>query len=1151
MPQSRITLHNSEQAQILCVSMCVLMLCAAFLLYACSRPEPQRAPVALTPPTAVPASGLYRTLPKQIVLNATSDTTPHYRWDHGEAQPYTEPIATPTEGPPHRILHIWTEDTSGHRSPTRQEHYVEIPKAPQVEFLGLDSTVMGPTDSATLRWRSSTHDATYTIDVTNSGWGPGKQLAQGTVGSHQIQETPIPGKALRAGENRLWLRVTDTAGVTAAISSLLTLEATPALTRVWPPSGVYGQPQNVRLINSRPATVYYTTDGSEPALNSARYTGPIHIDHTTKLRFFSVDAHGNQAAIQQALFTIQPDTVSIAPGSPAPHDASSTADLTFTWQSDRTGTYRILLQYPHKQVTVQQGSVESNQNIRSTITRNFLSPGSGQIRIEVRPEKGQPGHITFPITLYYEEHFADTRYLDQSATTAAWDINVQQVRLSRGPQHLSTYPTRGRSRQVVVRDDHAYLANGTGGLHILDVTKPDQPRRVGRFNPHGTATAVAVYADHVYMAAGGSGLIIFDVTQPSIPHPVATVPVRGAASDIAIEPPYAYVGTQNGSLEIFDLATPLQPQRMGQINVGGRVVDLAIHEQTAYLACLDQGLIIVDIQDPTAPRLLHRWATPSAATGVSADANRVYVAADRIEVLDVSRPEAPTRIGTHYMQSAYGTALLPPYILAAAGTNGIQVTPMDERGPIISIPTGHYAARLAVQGTLAILADTRGGLSVIDLGTPSTPQVIAKLDNIGTIIDVAWSGTMAYLADDSQRSSLVVVDLSQPATPRVVGRYHSEATTDVALWQNWALLSDNAGRLQSVNIEQPTRPRLRHTLSLPGKSQRLALKPPYVFVASDSDGIHIVEVSASGELHLRQSLSIPGRALDIALTDRTAYVAAVEGGIQLIDIRTPTQSVLTIPYRHIDNQGDHIIRLSISGNRLYAIDTQRGLQILQRLKDGTLDLQHSFRVPQGAPWGLTTVGPYLFVTTLLSSLYTFDTTNISKPVLLSTLDTGGSALTASEGLLYIAVRGHRGVPGGLEIVDAFAQISERSFQLLKPYGVVSLPGHQPDTHQVYRSYIFHTPGMATSTVISQPGIPMHAARLSVHDFWGSPGQIQYALSNDGGAHWHPAEPGVWLNFPSTGEELRWRASLQTKDSVITPHLDQLHIDILDTAPPRP
>ena len=109
-----------------------------------------------------------------------------------------------------------------------------------------------------------------------------------------------------------------------------------------------------------------------------------------------------------------------------------------------------------------------------------------------------------------------------------------------------------------------------------------------------------------------------------------------------------------------------------------------------------------------------------------------------------------------------------------------------------------------------------------------------------------------------------------------------------------------------------------------------------------------------------------------------------------------------------DGQGDHIIRLTAVPGALYAIDNERGIQRLARAKDGTLQFQGSIQVPRGAPWGLTTVGPYLFVTTLLHSLYGLDLSTPSQPRLLSTTPYGGAALVADGPMLYVAVRGRRG-----------------------------------------------------------------------------------------------------------------------------------------------
>ena len=143
--------------------------------------------------------------------------------------------------------------------------------APAVpHYLGIDRTVLGLDEAAALRWRSTAVGATYALAVTQSGWGPGRLLAHGTVMSEGEQHTPITGKALRPGKPPL---------VTGArrcrrrgLGRLdLTVQATPATTRAWPAGGVFGQPQQVTLFAERPATIHFTTDGSLPTLDSPVY----------------------------------------------------------------------------------------------------------------------------------------------------------------------------------------------------------------------------------------------------------------------------------------------------------------------------------------------------------------------------------------------------------------------------------------------------------------------------------------------------------------------------------------------------------------------------------------------------------------------------------------------------------------------------------------------------------------------------------------------------------------------------------------------------------------------------------------------------------------------------------------------------------------
>ena len=1124
----------------------VIVACWSGLLPLGCRSAPPQGPGDLTPPhtTAIPAGGIFRVLPHEISLSADEAATIFYAWDGATAQRYTAPIRVPGAQTGLLTLTFWAQDTAGNRTPPRRAHYVLAPTVPHLEYLGIDRTVLGLEETSTLRWRSTAVGASYALAVTQSGWGPGRLLAHGSVTSEGEQHTPITGKALRPGANRLWLRVRDAAGVEASTALELTVQATPATVRAWPAGGVFGRPQQVTLLTERPATIYFTTDGSPPSLDSPRYTTPLRIERGTVLHYFSVDTYGNRAAPHQERYEIHPQAPTITLQTLSGDTVGGTAPVVFTWRSDMAGRYEVVLVHGHepRQVVVQQGTVQRHQAVHSTIAPDFVTAGTWRAQVWVRPETGKAGVMSFWLRAHYLETFAETRYLDTQSTTAAWDTAQRQVRLTRGPRLLATYQTRAHSHRVTGHGSYAYLANGRDGLHIVDVSNPHEPRQAGLFDPHGAAVALAKHDQFVYVAASDSGLAIFDVTAPAAPRLAAMLPFPGVTTDIAIAAPYAYVGTQQGVLYILDLTTPLQPRLMGEVAVEGRIVDIAVDAGVVYLACLDRGVAIVAVHTPQQPRLLQRWPTAAAATAVAVHGQQAYVVAGALDVLDVRRPEAPVLQKRRPLSGAYGVTLWPPYALLASGTDGVQVVSMDGHGTVHQSAMTRYATRLAVTDRHAFVADARGGLQVLDLARPTQPQFLARLDGIGSIVDVVVDGAFAYLADNRQGSGLVVVDIRAPAAPRVVARYHHESTIEVALWEGLALLGDAAGVLQVVDVRQPAQPRLLGVLALPGVPHRLALLPPYVLVAGGTAGLHVVDLTQPGLPRLRTTVPIAGQALDIALLESMAYIAAMEGGIQEVDCRNPLQPVPGVQYRHHDGAGDQIIRLLAEQQHLYAIDSQRGLQLLSRPAPGQVRLQGSFVAPEGALWALTMRWPYLFVTTVLHSLYVLDVTTPAQPRLLSTSPYGGADIYGAGQALYMALRGRRREPGGLRLVDAFTAVPHAMLPHLQARGVVTLPGADPENPLVNRAYTFNVPGVVQSLALSPPDVPIHTAVLQVQDFWGPAGRIAYELSNDGGAHWHQVEPGERYHFPQPGADLRWRATLVSTDPLTTPVLETVRLD---------
>ena len=61
---------------------------------------------------------------------------------------------------------------------------------------------------------------------------------------------------------------------------------------------------------------------------------------------------------------------------------------------------------------------------------------------------------------------------------------------------------------VAVSGAYAYVADGSGGLRVVDVSDPASPREVGSYGTPLYAYGVAVSGAYAYVADGSGGLVI-------------------------------------------------------------------------------------------------------------------------------------------------------------------------------------------------------------------------------------------------------------------------------------------------------------------------------------------------------------------------------------------------------------------------------------------------------------------------------------------------------------------------------------------------------------------------------------------------------------------------------------------------------------------
>jgi hypothetical protein len=207
------------------------------------------------------------------------------------------------------------------------------------------------------------------------------------------------------------------------------------------------------------------------------------------------------------------------------------------------------------------------------------------------------------------------------AYVAAGSTGLQVVDVSdrRAPRIIGSLDTPGNANDVRVVGNRAYIADGSAGLRIIDVTNPASPTFLAALDTPGEANDVVVVGNLAYVADGPSGLQIIDVSDPVVPRLVGTLDTPGTARGVDVSGNLAVIADGN-SLRIVDIGNPSSPVSRGSLTTTD-ARDVTVEGTIAYLADFNGSLKTIDFSTPTAPRLLA--TTTQSLGGILTDVAKV------------------------------------------------------------------------------------------------------------------------------------------------------------------------------------------------------------------------------------------------------------------------------------------------------------------------------------------------------------------------------------------------------------------------------------------------------------------------------------------------------------------------------------------------
>ena len=291
--------------------------------------------------------------------------------------------------------------------------------------------------------------------------------------------------------------------------------------------------------------------------------------------------------------------------------------------------------------------------------------------------------------------------------------------------------TDDQAMDVVVVDGYAYVADGEGGLVIINVSTPEIPFRAGTLDTAGFASGIAVSNGIACVADGTNGLVMVDVSNPFSPQELAVYNTPGEAVRVVIQGSYAYVadslGGLDGGLEIVDISNPNVPVKAGRHNtLNSRVTDVYVSGNFAFITTANNSIHRINISNVANPSSSGTMAIGDTSRknvfSVHGNGDYVFVgSADQaISVFDMdlnwvsSNPGFPTADEPDNVlpRDVYTVG---DYLYIAEGEGGLEVFNIsDINNPVqfIHYPTYGGGNGVFADGDYIYLADGESGLQI-------------------------------------------------------------------------------------------------------------------------------------------------------------------------------------------------------------------------------------------------------------------------------------------------------------------------------------------------------------------------------------------------------------------------------------------------------
>jgi hypothetical protein len=521
----------------------------------------------------------------------------------------------------------------------------------------------------------------------------------------------------------------------------------------------------------------------------------------------------------------------------------------------------------------------------------------------------------------------------------------------------------GLVRGVWVKNtlSHVYVACAGAGLRVVSFDAVDGQfvDVVGSLDTPGSANGVMQYGNMAYIADGPGGLAVVDVSDPSQPLLRGTLATAGAAQGVwvvantpAVDNTMVLVAADSAGLYSVNVTNPAAPAVYDRLAFNSvypgfqvpapRAYQVTVIDTVAFIATGYGSLRSVNIRNPRLMSQLGVWM------------NSPYT-----EVL-----------GLDVTWETVGGKPAPQFAYLASGTKGVFCpvniqNPRDLKGPPFqNVDTRGTATRIVVSpdadslfvggslirfkaGELLFVTDRENGLLFVDARESYQPSVIDSIRTGGDICrDAAWNGRYAYVA--AGWAGVKIVDTTGTSADPGTDRLPLRGTLDTGgearglrVVGSRLYVANGLKGLGIYSISDPIRPAQSGQFTAVTDTVHRVdlLSGSYAFLAAGRDGVRIVDISGSIFETGQSPLRTTGQALDVKISGSKAYVATpgviyvytlTQSGGSLTGV-SATDSLVAGVALPMDARG-----LDVVGDTVFVANGRHGLLLWKTSNDAIL-----------------------------------------------------------------------------------------------------------------------------------------------------------------------------------------------------------------------